>query len=206
MITLHHLSQSRSKRIIWLLEELEMAYELVKHQRDPATNLAPESLKLVHLLCKAPVIEDVVDDQKYVLSESGAIVEYILNKVPGNTLRPAVGAPDYVNYLTWLHFAEGSLSLPIISKLILGMESRDGTKPMDGYIAKELGLDFAYIEQTLAAQAYFSGDAFSAADIMMTFMLEAAQKLGVLTNHPNTLAFIEKMKTRKAYIKADSFG
>ena len=202
MITIHHLNKSRSKRVIWLLEELEMPYNIVEHQRDPMTNLSPESLKLIHPLAKAPVIVD----GDVTLCESGAIMEYILNQVPSNTLRPDVDSDAYYHYLEWLHFAEGSLSLPVISSLIMSMETRDGTKPLDGYIAKELQLDLSYIENTLRVRQYFSGDCFSAADIMMSVMLEIAENLGLLENRPKIIDYLASMKQRQAYQKAAKFG
>ena len=197
MIIVHHLNKSRSKRVLWLLEELNMPYQLVNHQRDAQTNLAPDSLKAVHPLSKAPII---VDDG-ITLCESGAIMEYILNQSTGSSLRPAQDSPEYYAYLEWLHFAEGSLGLPIIGKLMMSFEERDGSKPMDGYIGKEIALDFNYIEQTLSERAYFSGGNFTAADIMMTFMIEAALGLDLLSGKKHTLAYLEKVQQRDAYKK-----
>jgi glutathione S-transferase len=197
MIIVHHLNKSRSKRVLWLLEELNMPYQLVNHQRDAQTNLAPDSLKAIHPLSKAPIIVD----GDITLCESGAIMEYLLNQSAGNYLRPAQDSPEYYAYLEWLHFAEGSLGLPIIGKLMMSFEERDGSKPMDGYIAKEIALDFNYIEQTLAKRAYFSGDNFTAADIMMTFMIEAALGLELLSGKKHTLAYLEKVQQRDAYKK-----
>jgi glutathione S-transferase len=202
MITIHHLNKSRSTRVIWLLEELNMPYNLVNHQRDPVTRLAPESLKKVHPLAKAPVIVD----NDLTLCESGAIVEYILDQANNEKLRPKRDSVEYYHYLEWLHFAEGSLSLPIISSLLMTMETRDGTKPLDGYIAKEIHLDFSYIESILSKRPYFAGDCFSAADIMMTIILEMAESLGLLKNKTTTLAYLANIKQRPAFQKAASFG
>ena len=202
MLTIHHLNKSRSTRVIWLLEELNTPYNLVNHQRDPVTNLAPESLKQVHLLAKAPVIVD----NEITLCESGAIMEYLLNQAGDETLRPKLDSPQYYQYLEWLHFAEGSLSLPIISSLLMSMETRDGTKPLDGYIAKEIQLDFSYIESILSQRTYFAGDSFSAADIMMTILLEIAGSLGLLENRTSTKAYLANVKQRPAYQKAASLG
>ena len=202
MLIVHHLNQSRSKRVLWLLEELEMPYQRIDHQRDAQTHLAPPSLKAVHPLSKAPVIVD----GDVTLCESGAIMEYILNQVPSNTLRPDVDSDAYYHYLEWLHFAEGSLSLPVISSLIMSMETRDGTMPLDGYIAKELQLDLSYIENTLRVRRYFSGDCFSAADIMMSVMLEIAENIGLLENRPKIINYLVSMKQRQAYQKAAKFG
>ncbi|MFT5636343.1 MAG: glutathione S-transferase [Cognaticolwellia sp.] len=202
MITIHHLNKSRSTRVIWLLEELNMPYALVNHQRDPVTRLAPESLKQVHPLAKAPIIVD----NGITLCESGAIMEYILNHTSDETLRPKIDSVDYYQYLEWLHFAEGSLSLPIISTLLMSIQTRDGKSPFDGYIAKEIQLDFSYIENTLSKRSYFAGDCFSAADIMMTIILEIAESLGLLKSREITKAYLANIKQRPAYQKAASFG
>lgn len=202
MITVHHLNRSRSKRVLWLLEELQMPYELVKHQRDPQTRLAPATLKAIHPLAKAPIIVD----GDVTLCESGAVMEYILNQDEQQRLRPAPNTPEYTHYLEWLHFAEGSLGLPIIAHMFMLREERDGKQPMDGYIAKEIALDFGYIEATLAARSHFAGDAFSAADIMMTFSLEMAGSVGLLEGRESTLAYLETMQARAAYQKAAQEG
>ena len=202
MITIHHLNKSRSTRVIWLLEELNMPYNIVNHERDSQTGLAPESLKKIHPLAKAPIIVD----NDVTLCESGAIMGYILNQASNDTLRPKIDSAQYYQYLEWLHFAEGSLSLPIISSLLMSMETREGNKPLDGYIAKELQLDFSYIDDTLSQRTYFSDDAFSAADIMMTIILDIADNLSLLENRTHIKAYLVNMKQRPAYQKAASFG
>lgn len=207
MLTVHHLNQSRSKRVLWLLEELEMSYQRIDHQRDAKTHLAPASLKAVHPLSKAPVIVDT--DENIILCESSTIMEYILDKnvqQKGTTsLRPVSGSKEYYQYMEWSHFAEGSLGLPVMCKLFMGMETRKGDQPMDGYIAKEVALDFAYIESVLAEREYFAGE-FSAADIMMATMLEIAGNIGLLKGQQKTLAYLTKVQQRPAYQKAASFG
>jgi glutathione S-transferase len=202
MLTVHHLNKSRSKRVIWLLEELSMPYDIVEHQRDPITRLAPGSLKLIHPLAKAPIIVD----GEVILCESGTVMEYILNQSTSDTLRPDANSSEYYQYLEWLHFAEGSLSLPVISTLLMSMETRDGTKPLDGYIAKEIQIDLSYIENTLNERPYFSGDNFSAADIMMTVILEMADNLGLLENRITTKTYLSNMQQRSAYQTAASYG
>jgi len=202
MITVHHLNKSRSKRVIWLLEELAMPYQVVNHQRDPITNLAPESLRLIHPLAKAPIIVD----GDITICESGAIMEYILNQSPLQQLRPAIQTKQYYQYIEWLHFAEGSLALPVISTLLMRMEKRDGTAPLDHYIAKELALDFSYINETLGKQAYFAGENFTAADIMMTITLEIANNLKLLNDKTHINNYLEKIQTRAAYQLAVSHG
>ena len=202
MLTVHHLNLSRSKRVLWLLEELGTEYELVKHQRDKDTHLAPSSLKAIHPLSKAPVIVD----GEFTLCESSTICEYILNKYGAGQLRPTLDTADYYAYLEWSHFAEGSLALPVITKMFMQMENRKGDQPMDGYIGKEIALDFSYIEKTLAERTYFAGNEFTAADIMMTIVLEMAANIGLLKGSPNTLSYLSKMQERKAYQKAVSHG
>ena len=202
MITVHHLKKSRSKRVIWLLEELNMPYELVIHERDPVTNLAPQSLREIHPLAKAPVIVD----GDITLCESGAITEYLLNKNTECQLRPLNSEHHYYQYLEWLHFAEGSLALPVIASLLMKMESRDGTKPLDRYIAKEIAVDFNYIEQTLAKQNYFAADTFTAADIMMTIILEFAHSLQLIDDKPCINNYLSNIQQRKAYQVAMAHG
>ncbi|WP_085297491.1 glutathione S-transferase family protein [Cognaticolwellia mytili] len=203
MLTVHHLNKSRSKRVIWLLEELDMPYTLVNHQRDPISNLAPASLKLVHPLAKAPII---VDDN-ITLCESGAVMEYILNQSESTLkLRPELNSAAYYQYLEWLHFAEGSLALPVISTLLMAMEKRDGANPLDHYIAKEIALDFSYIDATLAKNSYFAGDTFSAADIMMTIILEIADSLKLIEDKTNIKRYLGVMQERAAYQVAAKHG
>ncbi|NOU49916.1 glutathione S-transferase family protein [Pseudoalteromonas sp. JBTF-M23] len=202
MIKVHHLNQSRSTRVLWLLEELGMPYEVEQHERDSTTRLAPASLAKVHPLSKAPIIEH----NGAVLCESGAIMEYILDQAPHAHLRPEKGTQAYYQYLEWLHFAEGSLALPVITSLLMQMEQRDGTKPMDGYISKELQLDFSYIDTVLSKQRYFAGEQFSAADIMMTITLEIAHSLSLLAGRDNIARYLSDMQSREAYKKARAFG
>lgn len=202
MLTVHHLNQSRSKRVLWLLEELEMPYQRVDHQRDVATHLAPESLKAVHPLSKAPVIVD----GDVTLCESSTVMEYILDQDAQQRLRPEKGTKEYYQYLEWSHFAEGSLGLPVMATLFMGMESRSGNKPMDGYIAKEVALDFAYIEATLGQRKYFAGDKFTAADIMMATMLEIAGSIALLAGRKNIQTYLAQVQQRPAYQKAALAG
>ena len=202
MLTVHHLNKSRSKRVLWLLEELEMPYQRIDHQRDAQTNLAPASLKAVHPLSKAPIIVDGDNT----LCESSTIMEYILDQDVEQRLRPENGTKEYYQYMEWSHFAEGSLALPVMFTLFMGMETRSGDQKMDGYIAKEVALDFGYIESTLAERAYFAGAKFTAADIMMQIMLEIAGNLGLLKGKDKTIAYLAKIQQRPAYLKAVSFG
>jgi glutathione S-transferase len=202
MITVHHLNKSRSKRVLWLLEELRMPYQRIDYQRNAKTNLAPESLKAVHPLNKAPIIVE----GDITLCESSTIMEYILDQDVEKRLRPEKGTQEYYQYLEWSHFAEGSLALPVMFTLFMGMETRSGDQEMDGYIAKEVAVDFGYIESVLAERDYFAGVQFTAADIMMQVMLEIAGILGLLKGRDKTLAYLAKVQDRPAYIKAASFG
>lgn len=202
MLTVHHLNQSRSTRVLWLLEELQQPYQVVNHQRDTVTKLAPASLAEVHPLSKAPVIVD----GDITLCESAAVLEYILDKDENNSLRPKHGSSEYYQYLEWLHFAEGSLSLPVITSLFMQMEDRKGDQAMDGYIAKELSLDFSYIDSTLAKQSYFAGEQFTAADVMMTISLEIAASLNLLEGRENISAYLTRVQSREAYQKARALG
>lgn len=211
MLTVHHLNQSRSKRVLWLLEELEVSYQRIDHQRDAKTHLAPASLKAVHPLSKAPVIVDDGPNGGITLCESSTIMEYILDQYglaqeKENRLRPEAGTKEYYQYMEWSHFAEGSLGLPVMCKLFMGMETRSGDQPMDGYIAKEVALDFSYIETILVEREYFAGAEFTAADIMMTSMLEIAGNIGLLKGQEKTLAYLAKVQQRSAYQKAANFG
>jgi len=202
MLTVHHLNQSRSKRVLWLLEELQMPYKRIDYQRDATTRMAPESLKEIQPLGKAPVMVD----GDVVLCESSAVMEYIINQDEQQRLRPTQGSAEYYQYLEWSHFAEGSLGLPVITDLFMKMEPRNGKQPMDAYIAKENSVNFDYIESTLSQRPYFAGDNFTAADIMMTIILEIAGKGGLLEGKENTLKYLAKMQQRTAYQKAASFG
>ncbi|KZN58053.1 glutathione S-transferase family protein [Pseudoalteromonas luteoviolacea] len=202
MIKVHHLNQSRSTRIIWLLEELQMEYEVEHYQRDEHTRLAPASLGQTHPLNKAPIIEH----NGLKICESGAIVEYILDQAKQSHLRPEKGTQAYYQYIEWLHFAEGSLALPVIASLLMQMEPRDGSQAMDGYIAKELNLDLSFIEATLSKQRYFAGEQFSAADIMMTISLEIALNANLFENRPHISRYLEAMQARSAYQKARAYG
>lgn len=202
MITIHHLNNSRSQRIIWLLEELKLPYEIVQHQRDPVSQLAPQSLKDVHPLAKAPVLID----GDITLVESGAMMEYLLDQQDCDFLRPKKSDVNYYDYLQWLHFAEGSLSLPVITSLLLGFEKRSGDQAIDGYIAKELALNLGFIDAQLTAHPFFAGNSFSAADIMMTFLLESTAKQALLAPYPSIVKYLSKIQQRPAYQESLKLG
>jgi glutathione S-transferase len=211
MITVHHLENSRSQRVLWLLEELRLPYEIVRYQRDPKSQLAPPALRKVHPLGKSPVITD----GRTTVAETGAIVEYLVEQA-GGALRPQTATPEHQRYTYWLHFAEGSAMPPLVMALIF---NRIKTAPMpffarpiaraiadkvlDGYIKPDLQRQLAYIEGELAARPWFAGRAFTAADVMMSFPLEGAASRGALkSGMPNINGFLERIHERPAYKRA----
>ncbi|WP_395611568.1 glutathione S-transferase family protein [Allosphingosinicella sp.] len=197
MIKVHHLENSRSQRILWLLEELALPYEVVLYKRDPKTMLAPPSLKKVHPLGKSPVIED----EGRVIAETGAIVEYLVEKAEGR-LGPPANRDAILRYRQFLHYAEGSMMPPLLALLVinrLGLLGKPAKKPLLGMFRQHLD----YLEAELGARAWFAGDEFTAADVMMSFPLEAArQRAGLGPAHPNILDWLERIHARPAYAEA----
>jgi glutathione S-transferase len=197
MITVHHLNQSRSQRILWLLEELGVPYEIKFYQRDAATNLAPPELEAVHPLGKSPVISD--GDR--VIAESGAIVDYIVRREGGGRLAPAAGTWDHERYLEWLHYAEGSAMLPLMLAfytLRLG-EAGAPLKPrIDAEIARHLG----YLDRSLAGRDHLLGSELTGADVQMSFVGEMSRALGRLGDYPNVDAWVDRLHARPAYRRA----
>lgn len=210
MITLHHLENSRSQRIAWLLEELGLGYQVERYERQPPNMLAPASLKKVHPLGKSPVITD----EGVTVAESGAIIEYLIDK-HGGRLRPAEGTEARRHYTYWLHFAEGSLMPLLVMKLVFGRLSGKpipfflrpigkifATAVEQNYLGPSLAAQLAFIEATLAKQPYFAGDAFTAADIQMSFPLQAAQGRVDLGKYPQIKAWIDRVEARDGWRKA----
>jgi len=193
-IRVHHLNNSRSQRILWLLEELGAPYDIIHHQRDAVTNLAPPELCDIHPLGKSPVIED---DGKIVF-ESAAIVEYICERHGGAHLVPARGTDDHIRYLEWLHFAEGSAMTPILLNLYTGRLG-DAAAPLRPRIDHQLQSHFQYMEDSLLASGYFVGDGLTGADIMMSFPAEAAVKMGYAADKPKLTAYVAAIHARPAY-------
>ena len=200
MLTVHHLNDSRSDRILWLLEELDVPYQIVRFERD-ATRRAPAALAEVHPLGKAPVIKD----GELVLAESGAIVEYLIERHGGGRLVPRAGTDAWGLYLHWLHFAEGSAMLPLLLDLFLGMGLIPGGKesPVGGFVRAELARLFDYVDRELGDKPYLLG-AFTAADVMMGFPLELAARQGQLEAWPRLLAYVERLRERPAYARAQA--
>ena len=197
MIEVHHLNNSRSQRVLWLLEELELPYELVKYQRDAVTNLAPESLKAIHPLGKSPVIRD--GDQ--VLIESGAILEYIVRKYGKGRLAPQQSSPDWPRYLQLMHYAEGSAMLPVMLKLYLSRLG-EAAAPLAPRVTGEIENHFGYLDREIAHSDWFVGKELTAADINLSFPIQAARLLHGLEKLPNLARFLDRIHARPAYKRA----
>lgn len=203
MITLHHLNDSRSQRILWLLEEIGKPYEVVRYQRDPVTNLAPPELKAVHPLGKSPVITD----EGQVIAESGFIVDYLIRRHGDGRFAPAMDyqSRDFIAYQHWLHFSEGSAMLPLMLKLYVGRLG-DAGRPLWPRIDGELHNHFDYIDRALEGREYFVGDSLTGADVQMSFVFEAGSSRGPFDRYPNMVAFKERMQMRPAYQRAIKVG
>lgn len=211
MITVHHLENSRSQRILWMLEELELEYEVIRYDRDKKTSLAPESLKKIHPLGKSPVITD--GDQ--VVAETGAIIEYILERHAGGRMLPAAGTPEHLEYRYWLHAGEGSVMPLLVMTLILGRIDTAVPWPIkpiawaitaqvrSGYVGPTLEANLAHMEETLSRQPWFAGAEMTGADIQMSFPIEAAaSRAGLGEKYPHLQAYLERIQARPAYRKA----
>ena len=210
MVVVHHLNNSRSQRVLWLLEELGEPYEIVQYQRDSKTMLAPPELRKIHPLGKSPVVVDGAE----VLAESGAILEYFVEK--HGRFAPAEGTPVWRRYRYWMHYAEGSAMPPLLLKLVFDRVERAKApffvKPLvrsianrakSGFIAPQIGLHLDYMEGELARSPWFAGDEFSAADIQMSFPLEAAAARGGLdASRPRLMDFLSRIHARPAYQRA----
>jgi glutathione S-transferase len=194
MITVHHLENSRSQRVLWLLEELELPYEIVRYERDRKTMLAPPELKRVHPLGKSPVIEDGATT----VAETGAILEYLVEKADGRLGAPA-HREDALRYRHFLHYAEGSVMPPLLVKLVLGRVPVFG-KTAQKRIQPMIDNHLDWIESELAKRHWFAGDAFTAADVMMSFPLEAAAaRAGATQGRPHIAAWLNTIHARPAY-------
>jgi glutathione S-transferase len=215
MITVHHLNNSRSQRILWLLEELGLAYEVVRYARDPATMRAPEALRRIHPLGKSPVITE----NGQTVAESGAIIEYLLETHGQGRLIPPAGTPDRQRYRYWLHYAEGSAMPLLLLKLVF---MRMGQAPMPFFakpiarvIAKkgqammvdpQLKTHMDYWEAELGRSDWFAGPEMTGADIQMSFPLEAATARAGAGNYPKIKAFLDRIHARPAYGRALEAG
>ena len=216
MITLHHLNNSRSQRIIWLLEELKLEFVIEFHKRDSKTYLAGDSLKAIHALGKSPVISD--DKTGMTLAESGAIIEYLVQTY-GKHLMPEQGSQAYWQYLYWLHFSEGSLMPPMVMNLVLS-KMKDSpmpffVKPIAKTIANQIVKQFSgpnikrsleFIEDHLSKNTWFCGDQLTGADVQMSFPLEASAARGMVDQYPNILAYVKRFQALPAYQAALAKG
>lgn len=215
MIVVHHLNNSRSQRILWLLEELGLEYEIKRYQRDPKTMLAPPELKAVHPLGKSPVITD----GDLVVAESGAIIEYLVERA-GARLVPAAGTPARLRYRHFLHYAEGSMMPPLLLKLVFDkVESGPlpffvkpiargiAQKVKGSFVLPQIALHLGYLEAELGKHPWFAGEEFTAADIALSFPLEAAAARGGLNDkYPRLVDFLQRIHARPAYVRALARG
>ncbi|MFT5311995.1 MAG: glutathione S-transferase [Paraglaciecola sp.] len=210
MIVVHHLNNSRSQRILWMLEELALEYEIKQYQRDPLTNLAPTTLKLIHPLGKSPVITD----GEITIAESGAIIEYLGRTYGDSKMIPELGTEAYRQYIYWLHFAEGSLMPPIVAKLVFDkvranakpffvkiIANKIADKVMGAYFGPNIQANMEFIEHHLAYNEWFAAEQLSGADIQMSFPLEASASRGI-KHYPNIAAYVQRIHARPAYQRA----
>jgi glutathione S-transferase len=199
MIIVHHLNNSRSQRVLWLLEELGIEYEIKYYERDAKTMLAPASLRQIHPLGKSPVITDA----DLTIAESGAIIEYIVDRYSNGRLIPASGTPERLRYTYWLHYAEGSAMPPLVMNVVFNHFGTGDSGAQDAFIAPQIKLHFDYIEGELRKNTWFVGEEFTAADIQMSFPLEMlAQLPEQVENRPKIKQFVEHIHERPAYKRA----
>jgi glutathione S-transferase len=212
MLTVHHLNNSRSQRVLWLLEELGVAYEVKRYERDAKAMLAPPALLAVHPLGKSPVIVDGA----VTVAESGAIIEYLIARYGNGRLIPPVGTPERLRYTYWLHYAEGSAMPPLLLKLVFDrvakgpapwpvstIARRIASTVQNSFIGPQLKRHFDYMESELAARTWFAGDEFTAADVQMSFPVEVAvPRAGLNAARPHLMVFLERIHAREAYGRA----
>ena len=216
MITVHHLNNSRSQRVLWLLEELGVDYRIVRYQRDAKTMLAPPELRAVHPLGKSPVISD----GDTTVAESGAIIEYLIGRYGDGRFVPPPDTPQRLRYTYWLHYAEGSAMTPLLLSLIFRRMPKApmpffirpivrgvADKVKTSYVDPQLKLHFDYMESELARSDWFAGDEFSAADVQMSFPIEAGRARGLVdSGRPRLAGFLERIHARPAYQRALEAG
>jgi glutathione S-transferase len=197
MIIVHHLNDSRSQRILWLLEELGVPYEIKQYQRDARTRLAPPELKAIHPLGKSPVITD----DRQVIIESGAIIDTIIRRHGGGRLQTNTSSPAYDDYVQWLHFAEGSAMLPLLLKLHVSRLG-DVAAPLSPRIESEIASHLGYVNAMLAGRDYLLGDDLTGADIQLSFVGEFAAMQANRALYPNVEAWVRRFQARPAYRSA----
>lgn len=201
MLKLHHLEQSRSQRILWLLEELALDYELLFYKRDPQSWLAPAELKEIYPLGKSPILED----DGRMIAESGAIIDYLVRRHGEGRLAPDPSSTLYDDYVHWLHYAEGSAMLPMMLSLYVGRLG-DAGAPLHPRIQSESANHLGYIERALEGKEFILGEDFSAADIQITFVLDAARRFGYLDGRPALDSYLDRMHARPAHKRALELG
>ncbi|MBS1175973.1 MAG: glutathione S-transferase [Proteobacteria bacterium] len=197
MLVVHHLNDSRSQRVLWLLEELGLTYDIKHYQRDVVTRLAPPELKAVHPLGKSPVLSD---GERTVI-ESGAIVDYLIRHHGNGRLQPAASSPDFESYQQWLHYAEGSAMLPFLLKLYVSRLGEAGA-PLWPRIESEIANHLGFVEQSLHGRQWLVGGTLSGADIMMSFVGEVAGARADRSSYPSLDAWVKRFQQRPAYRKA----
>ena len=212
MIIVHHLNNSRSQRVLWLLEELGVPYEIKHYERDAVTMLAPESLRNVHPLGKSPVITD----GNVTVAESGAIIEYLVEQYGQGKFAPAAGTPERLRYTYWMHFAEGSAMSPLLMKLVFDKVASSpmpffvkpiakaiSAKVLSSFVTPNIERQLDFMEAELGRSEWFAGKSFSAADIQMSFPIEAAaQRAGLNASRPKLMGYLMRIHGRPAYKKA----
>jgi glutathione S-transferase len=202
-IIVHHLENSRSQRVLWMLEELGMPYEVRRYERNKQTMLAPPELKQVHPLGKSPVIEDTDDGR--IIVETGAIIDYLVEKADGR-LGPQAHRDSALRYRQFLHYAEGSMMPPLLVKLVVNRIPFLGKK-VAKRIQPMIDVHLDYVESELAQRPWFAGEEISGADIMMSFPLEAARnRAGLDGSRPHTIAWLDRIHARPAYQAALANG
>ncbi|HEY2482816.1 MAG TPA: glutathione S-transferase family protein [Caulobacteraceae bacterium] len=197
MIVVHHLNNSRSQRVLWLLEELGVPYEIKFYQRDAVTNLAPPGLKAVHPLGKSPV----VTDGGLTIAESGAAIDYLVRKYGGGRFMPSPETAEHERYLEWLHYAEGSAMLPLMLNLYT-MRLGEAGAPLKDRIDSEIDNHLGYVETSLDGRPFLLGQEFTGADVQMSFVGEVGRAFGRLGSMPNLTAWVERLHARPAFRNA----
>lgn len=201
MLTVHHLNDSRSQRILWLLEELDLPYELRRYERDAQTRLAPPQLKAVSPLGKSPVITE--GDMTVI--ESGAIIDYIIRRHAQGRLQPDPASADYDRYVQWLHYAEGSAMLPLMLLMYVGRLG-EAAAPLMPRIESEIANHLSFVDGELAGRQFLVADQFSGADVQMSFVGEVAGAFGKLAAYRNLAAWTERLHARPAFKRAVEKG
>ena len=196
-MVVHHLNDSRSQRVLWLLEELGLPYEVVRYERDAVTRLAPPELKAIHPLGKSPVLED----GKRKIAESGAILDYLVRRHGKGRFAPPQDTAAYDDYVHWMHYAEGSAMFPVLLQVYTARLGEGGA-PLQPRIDSEFANHLGYIDQALDGRDFLVGDQFTAADVQIIFVLEGARAMGRLAAYPKASAYLDRLEARPAFKRA----